>query len=528
EGKLTSETYPNAMCANYTYDAVGQATHLEYKKSASCTEGTAPVWYQESDLASVHGETLSEENTLAKASYTFDNAGRLKEVKETPTGKGCSERLYAYDEESNRESQTTREPGPEGKCATEGGSIQKHEYDEANRLTDAGVEYDAYGNITTMPAADAGGHELRSSFYVDNQVQSQTQASEHEGKSEPKTLTYAYDPAGRTLETKTETMGSSSTTIDHYDGPGGALAWASEEGGAKYTRQIPGIDGSLCAIQKNGGNPVLQLHDLHGNIVETASLSESETKPLSEYRSTEFGVPTTKEPPPVSWLGGSGIESQLSSGVITEGATSYVPESAITLQSEGAGLTPGLPEGSGPLVPYELVLSPGDYIGAQRSADEMPGIGAAEQKAAACSAHPVSCEASVDPEVSVLLTASQTRGAAAVLHLGATAIKVAAEAAPHGHYRELLEWLAQMAPEYMDGLVYGLNVCAETAQDASGENRCRVFVQWVVGFSSGKKEVDAWGVEICFGQKYVRGRRRGTGRPRVHWTWPSKYCAPIL
>ena len=60
---------------------------------------------------------------------------------------------------------------------------------------------------------------------------------------------------------------------------------------AKWTRNIPGIDGALDAIQTSGGTPVLQLHDLQGNIVGTVGDSESETKLEHDYVSTEFGVP---------------------------------------------------------------------------------------------------------------------------------------------------------------------------------------------------------------------------------------------
>lgn len=53
--------------------------------------------------------------------------------------------------------------------------IQKHTYDEADRLTDPGVSYNPFGDITTMPEAEGGGAELDSTFYADNQLQSITQ-----------------------------------------------------------------------------------------------------------------------------------------------------------------------------------------------------------------------------------------------------------------------------------------------------------------------------------------------------------------
>jgi hypothetical protein len=112
--------------------------------------------------------------------------------------------------------------------------------------------------------------------------------------------------------------------VSHYDGDSGALAWTSEDAGEtqKWTRNIPGIDGSLCATQKGegstGGAVVVLLHDLSGNVVGEAALSETETKLLKSYNSTEFGVPSGKEAPPkYAWLGAAGVAGELSSGVVT-------------------------------------------------------------------------------------------------------------------------------------------------------------------------------------------------------------------
>jgi hypothetical protein len=94
---------------------------------------------------------------------------------------------------------------------------------------------------------------------------------------------------------------------------------------------------------------VLQLHDLQGNIVATASLSETETKLLSSYASTEFGVPQAgTSAPKYAWLGASGLSSELpSSGVVSTGASSYVPEIGRALQSEAVASPGAFPDGTG-------------------------------------------------------------------------------------------------------------------------------------------------------------------------------------
>jgi len=363
EGKMTSEIYPNGMCANTTYNSVGEATSLEYIKTRNCSETGAPVWFSDSIVSSIHGETLQQTSTLAKESYAYDNAGRLLETQETPTGEGCVVRLYAYEEESNRTSETSRKPGTGGKCATEGGTVEHHSYDEANRLTDTGVEYETFGNTTKMPSADAGGHEITSTYYVDNQLASETQNAE--------TFKYAYDPSGRTMETISEGK-TSSKVISHYAGSGNALTWTSE-GSEKWTRNIPGIDGALDAIQTGGGSIVLQLHDLQGNIVGTAGDNETETKMLTPYNSTEFGVPQPgTTPPKYAWLGAAGVSTETSfgSGVATQSGASYVPQVARALQT-AAVVPPGaFPDGSSGTQFTAAPVTAGAISGAQEIATQ--------------------------------------------------------------------------------------------------------------------------------------------------------------
>jgi tripartite motif-containing protein 71 len=363
EGKMTSDVYPDGMCANTTYNSVGDATSLEYIKTRNCSETGAPVWFSDSIAPSIHGETLQQTSTLAKENYAYDKAGRLLETQETPAGKGCVVRLYTYEEESNRTSETTREPGTEGKCATEGGTVERHTYDEANRLTDTSVEYETFGNTTKMSAADAGGHEITSTYYVDNQLASETQNGE--------TFKYAYDPSGRTIETISEGK-TSAKAISHYAGSGNALTWTSE-GTEKWTRNIPGIDGALDAVQTGGGSVVLQLHDLQGNIVGTAGDNESETKMLTPYNSTEFGVPQPgTTPPKYAWLGAAGVstETSLGSGVAIQGGASYVPQVARALQTAPV-IPPGaFPNGSSGTQLTAAPVTAGAIAGAQEIATQ--------------------------------------------------------------------------------------------------------------------------------------------------------------
>ena len=394
EGHLTTIGYPDGLTAKYTRNSVGEPTGLEYVKSTHCTEKC--VWFFDNVVPGIHGETIKQVSSLSEEpKETYDAAGRLTEVEEIPVGgKGCIMRIYGYDEDSDRTSLRTREPGYEGRCATEGGSggtYESHSYDPGDRLDDPGVSYEPFGNTTVVPAADAGGHELKTSYYSDSQVATQTQNSQ--------TLNYFYDPGGRTRETVSE--GSvKSTVITHYSEPGSAVSWTSE-GPEKWTREIPGIDGSLAAIQKAGEAPVLQIHDLQGNIVATAALSETETKLLKTFNSTEFGVPSEgKEPPHFAWLGADGVASELTiSGTVTNGAGSYVPQLARSLQTNQVAPPGSYPNGSGPGAPYTTALSTeslslGNDLAAGAPAREAERQKALEEEAARRQAE---AEAAADP-----------------------------------------------------------------------------------------------------------------------------------
>jgi YD repeat-containing protein len=168
-------------------------------------------------------------------------------------------------------------------------------------------------------------HEY-SPYGVDSQIAVQKQNGE--------TTSYSYDPAGRTEKTVSEGP-TNATVVNHYAGPGEAITWTEEEEGKHWTREIPGIDGTLAATQHNSEPAVLQLHDLQGNIVATAATSETETKLLSSYNPTEYGVPVNGTPPTkYSWLGAGGFSTEQSSGAANPGGGSYIPQLGAPLQTQ--------------------------------------------------------------------------------------------------------------------------------------------------------------------------------------------------
>ena len=508
EGKILSVNYPNGMIAKYVRNSPGETTEIAYEKTTHCTEKC--TWFSETMAPSIHGEALVRTSTLAKEAYAYDGGGRITQVQETLAGKGCKTRLYAYDEDSNRTSLTAREPETEGKCATTGGSTETHTYDEADRLTDTNVSYEAFGNQTKIPSTDAEGHEITATFYVDNQTHTQTQNSE--------TLTYNTDPEGRNREIES-TGTTNSKVINHYPGPGEAISWTSE-GSEKWTRNIPGIDGTLTATQHNSEAAVLQLHDLQGDIVATAALSETETKLITTYNSTEYGVPINGTPSKYSWLGAIGLATELPSGATASGGSSYVPQLGKPLQTQ-----PVVPPGAPTMMyitPYVSTLTPGMYEAASAYAAGALGREATRQREAKEQwerEHPATPEGeiptpgeggaepyTVDP--AKLLTAKEAKILAYGLRYGGSFAGVAWPEL--GVFLEALE-------------IVGGNAVTEAAEKLercykplyedklTGDARCKAFVNLEFGFIP-----TSWGVELCWKKEYTR-------KNKVHVTYP--YCS---
>jgi RHS repeat-associated protein len=323
EGKLLSEKLPDGLTANVTYNSVTEATGLEYHKASNC--GASCTWFSDSAVPSIHGQWVSQSSSLAAQSYAYDAAGRLTQVQNTPVGKGCVTHIYAYDGDGNRTSVTTRAPNSENKCATEGGASESHTYDTADRLMDASIEYNPFGDIKSLSAADAGGSALTSQYYVDGQVENQTQGEQ--------TIGYNLDPGRRIRET-VSTGKVTATEVQNYPGPGDTPSWSSEPSG-KWTRNISGIGASLDAIQRNSETPVLQLSNLHGDIIATAYDSETASALASTVgEASEFGVPATEAPPKYSWLGAHELPTELPSGVSAMGSRSYIPQLGRFLQPD--------------------------------------------------------------------------------------------------------------------------------------------------------------------------------------------------
>jgi RHS repeat-associated protein len=313
DGNMLKRGLPDGLTTETTYDATDAAVHLTYTKTSSC--GASCTWLDFGVERSIDGQILRETSSLVNHAYVYDKAGRLTEAQETPQGGSCTTRAYVYDKDSNREKMWTRSPGIGGACVTSGGSSQEYRYDAADRLLAEGLKYDGFGRITNLPAADAGGKELTTSYFANDMVASQSQGGI--------TNNFTLDAELR-QRSRLQAGGLEGTEIFHYDSVGDAPAWT--ERGSAWTRDIKGIEGEIVAVQESGLEPMLQLTNLHGDIVATAALNPAVTGLKATATYDEFGNRTVGAVMRFGWLGGALRRTELASGVVQMGARSYVPQ----------------------------------------------------------------------------------------------------------------------------------------------------------------------------------------------------------
>jgi RHS repeat-associated protein len=312
DGNLVERGLPNGLLAKTTYNEAGEPVQLSYTK--------ATTWLNFNAEHSIHGQVLAQTSTLSSQQYSYDKAGRLTLVKDTPSGGSCTTREYKFEGEagknSNRTKMITRAPGLGGVCdTTSAGTTQSYTHDKADRLLGTGLTYDDFGRITSLPGSYAGeGKALSTTYFSNDMVATQSQGTI--------TNTFQLDGALRQRQ-RLQGGGLEGTEVFHYADGSDAPAWTERAG--TWSRNVVGIGGELAAIQDSSSGTSLRLTNLHGDVVATASLSQSATGPTATYESDEFGNPKGAGPGRFGWLGGKQRRTELPSGVIQMGARSYVP-----------------------------------------------------------------------------------------------------------------------------------------------------------------------------------------------------------
>jgi RHS repeat-associated protein len=333
-GQLTSQTYPNGMTAATSYDNTGDPRTLTYTLP-TYTGGPTANTLTFTTTADPDGSTVHAQSPLSAQDYTYDNAGRLTQTRDTANG-GCTTRGYTFDKQGDRTGLTSYNPATDGSCqTTTPATTLTSTYDTANRITNTGYTYDQLGRTLTVPQADlaSGGSALTVAYYHTDMPVSMTQTI----AGATTTKNFTLDPAGRYRQvtdttTSTETRRIRNRYTDNGDSP--AIIETSTNAGATWTwdRNILGIDSTLAAIQPSTGTPTLQITNLHGDIVATlpdhapSAADPSGASTTSYFENTEYGTPRdTTITNRYTWLGGHRRSTDSLANITLMGVRLYNP-----------------------------------------------------------------------------------------------------------------------------------------------------------------------------------------------------------
>ncbi|MEV6973018.1 ricin-type beta-trefoil lectin domain protein [Kitasatospora sp. NPDC093806] len=311
DGQLVEQTYPGGIVRKDTTNAVGEATSRTYTRASD----NKVIWAQTADI-STQGQVAKDTSSTATRSYQYDRLGRLVKAEQSTVATGCVTRQYAFDDHSNRLSKQTSPRGASGECSTAGATAENHTYDSADRLTDAGFTYDAFGR-TVKTATGA-----TNTYWANDRV-----AAQEKGDTKQE---WAVDAAHRLTAfttSKKQADGSwagASSKLNHYGDDSDEVRWTVEDTTqGTLTRNVSGPDTDLVATTTKTGDVQLQLTNLFGSVVVTTDTAL--TKPVV-LDFDEFGIPQDGQAGVrYGWLGGKQRSAEAQDGDILMGARLYSP-----------------------------------------------------------------------------------------------------------------------------------------------------------------------------------------------------------
>ncbi|MFY1633290.1 LamG-like jellyroll fold domain-containing protein [Solwaraspora sp. WMMB335] len=319
--QLVEMTYPNGVTRRDRLNANLQPVERVYTRDVDDV-----VIYSESVVENSAGQWVNHDYTGGKKIYSYDRLGRLVRARQdVAVTLGCVTRTYDYDGRTNRTDRRTHAPDPDGDCQeVTATSHEQHTYDSADRLVDAGYQYDAFGRITATPDG------LANTYFANDLVAAQ--------QLDDARLTWTRDPANRLLsftsETSVDEIWTGQTTkINHYGDDTDEVRWVTEDTvDGRITRNVPGPDGDLAATTSAIGDVRFQLTNLHGDVAVTLDWSMVEPE-LFDY--DEFGAPAQGQMDErYGWLGGKQRSREALGDVVLMGVRLYSPVLGMFLQPD--------------------------------------------------------------------------------------------------------------------------------------------------------------------------------------------------
>lgn len=320
DGNVVSEQLPGGYTMTQSNDPTGVPTERTYTRDSD-----AALLFSDAVTVTAHDQWATRAGGAGQnihRDYDYDAAGRLATVRETADSV-CTRRFYGWDKHSNRTSVTTAVGAPGVDCPTTGGTTTTSTYDTADRRTDSGYVYDAFGRATTAPG------EGTLSYYANDLVRQQVLGSQRQ--------TWNLDVTRRfrswTVESNASgTWQTTATKLNHYSSDGDKPSWIVENTATgAITRNVESAGRSLGAVTGKTGEVVLQFVDLHSDIALALPLDLS--KAPTALATDEFGKPTTGKAR-YGFFGAEQRSSDTLGDLVMMGVRLYDPASGRFLQTD--------------------------------------------------------------------------------------------------------------------------------------------------------------------------------------------------
>ncbi|MFE7129485.1 RHS repeat-associated core domain-containing protein [Streptomyces sp. NPDC057638] len=315
DGGLLVQGLPGGHTMRQSLDPTGVPVTRTYTRDADgvplSADAVAPTVHGEwGDRALTTGRSVSQ-------TYAYDQVGRLTRATDT-VADVCVTRAYGYDRNSNRVSRSTATAQTGELCETATPTTSHHTYDSADRLTDPGHTYDAFGRTLAQPGGVSTG------YYADDRVQTQAKGAHRQ--------TWTLDPGMRPRAWTTE-GGQGGSGLHHYGDDTDNPRWTVENtASGAVLRNIIAPSGELGALTTGPGSTALTLADLHGDITVTLPLGGTATPEVREY--DEFGTTTAGPATRYGWHGARLRSAGTPTGQLLMGVRLYQPATGRFLQTD--------------------------------------------------------------------------------------------------------------------------------------------------------------------------------------------------
>ncbi|MFG3590485.1 DNRLRE domain-containing protein [Streptomyces sp. NPDC047990] len=322
DGQVSSQKLPGGYTMRQSTNPAGMATQRTYTRDSD-----SEVLFAETLVPTVHGQRSSYTGSLGQTSsqtYRYDRTGRLVRAEDDTVDSVCVTRSYTLDKNANRQTLATAAAAPGLACTTTGATTTSHTYDSADRLVDSGHTYDAFGRTTAAPGTTLA-------YYTNDLVRQQTAGSQRQ--------TWTLDSQLRFRGSTVESNASGSWTqtqskLNHYGSDADTPRWTVEDTATgAVSRNVNGFDGQLVATTAKTGSTVLQLVNLHGDVVMQLPTTAGQAPTV--LTTDEYGNRAgTSSAIRYGWHGGMHRSTETLTGLTLMGVRLYNPTTGRFLSAD--------------------------------------------------------------------------------------------------------------------------------------------------------------------------------------------------